>query len=74
MKHPKFPWFPPRTISQHVAEYLAKHRLKNELGSFDRVIDFYFTQDRPTYDEFHKAVEDTVDIEKAYRAAVSMFF
>ena len=47
------------------AEYLAKHRLKNELGTFSRVVDFYFTQDRPTADEFHAAVEEAIDIETA---------
>lgn len=46
-------------------EYLVKHRLKDELGSFERVVDFYFTQGRPNFHDFISAIEDTVDYETA---------
>lgn len=48
-------------------EYLVKHRLKNELGSFERVVDFYFTQGRPNFNDFIAAIEDTVDYETAQK-------
>jgi hypothetical protein len=47
------------------ADYLIRHRLKDELGSFERVVDFYFTLNRPTYNEFYQEIVDTVDWETA---------
>jgi len=46
-------------------DYLARHRMKDELGSFERVVDFYFTQGRPNFKDFLSAIEDTVDWETA---------
>jgi hypothetical protein len=46
-------------------EYLVKHRLKDELGSFERVVDFYFTQNQPNFNDFYQAIVDTVDWETA---------
>jgi hypothetical protein len=46
-------------------DYLARHRMKDELGSFERVVDFYFTQGKPSFNDFYKAIEDTVDYETA---------
>lgn len=47
------------------AWYLALHRMKSELGSIDKVIDFYFTLNRPTYQEFYSYIEKTFDFELA---------
>lgn len=47
------------------ADYLARHRMKDELGSFERVVDFYFTQGRPNFHDFISVIEDTVDFETA---------
>lgn len=47
------------------ADYLARHRLKDQLGTFERLVDFYFTQNCPEYSDFFKAVEETVDYETA---------
>jgi hypothetical protein len=47
------------------ADYLARHRMKDELGSFERVVDFYFTQGRPNFNDFYQAIVDTVDFETA---------
>lgn len=46
-------------------EYLAKHRMKDELGNFDRVVDYYFVQGCPNYNDFYKSVEETIDWETA---------
>jgi hypothetical protein len=46
-------------------DYLARHRMKDELGSFERVVDFYFTQGRPNFNDFYQAIVDTVDWETA---------
>lgn len=46
-------------------EYLAKHRLKDELGNFDRVVDYYFTHGCPNYNDFYQSVVDTIDWETA---------
>lgn len=46
-------------------DYLARHRLKDELGSFERVVDFYFTQNKPDFNTFYQAIVDTVDWETA---------
>lgn len=46
-------------------DYLARHRMKDELGSFERLVDFYFTQGQPSYNDFYTAIVDTVDYETA---------
>lgn len=47
--------------------YLAAHRMKSELGSFERVLDFYLENDRPNYQDFYKTVEQVFDFEVAER-------
>jgi hypothetical protein len=47
------------------AWYLALHRMKTELGNFDRVLDFYFTLGQPSYTEFFSHVEKNHDYELA---------
>jgi hypothetical protein len=46
-------------------DYLARHRMKDELGSFERVVDFYFTQGQPSFNDFYQSIVDTVDWETA---------
>lgn len=50
------------------AWYLALHRMKAEFGSIERVIDFYFTLNRPTYQEFYNHVSTNFDFEIAEQA------
>lgn len=45
--------------------YLKLHRLKDELGSFERVVDFYFTNNRPSYLEMYNLIAETLDFEVA---------
>ena len=45
--------------------YLALHRMKDELGSIKRVIDFYFVNGMPAYQEFYDLVCETLDFEIA---------
>jgi hypothetical protein len=45
--------------------YLKLHRLKSEMGSYERVVDFYFENDQPTYPEFYTIVCETLDYEIA---------
>lgn len=45
------------------ASYLAAHRLKSELGSFDKLIDFYFTCGSPNYADFKAKIESLTDFE-----------
>lgn len=47
------------------AEYLAKHRMKSELCSIDRVIDLWFTAGRLGYQEFFTYCENAFDFEIA---------
>ena len=47
------------------AWYLALHRMKSELGSIDKVIDFYFTINRPDYQTFYSHIEKNFDYELA---------
>jgi len=47
------------------AWYLALHRMKSELGSIDKVIDFYFTLNRPDYQTFYSHIEKNFDYELA---------
>lgn len=46
-------------------EYLAKHRLKDQLCNFSRVVDYYFVKGMPDYNEFYAAVEADLDWETA---------
>lgn len=43
--------------------YLALHRLKSELGSIERVIDLYFTYNKPTFQEFMDRIISQFDYE-----------
>jgi len=45
--------------------YLKLHRLKSELGSYDRVVDFYFENNQPNYTEFYNIVSEMLDFEIA---------
>ena len=47
------------------AEYLAKHRLKDELCNFDRVVDYFFVHGCPNYQDFYSSVEQSIDWETA---------
>lgn len=49
--------------------YLALHRMKSELGSFERIVDFYFTLNRPTYQDFYNHIEKNFDYELASQVA-----
>lgn len=54
-------------------DYLIKHRLKDELCNIERVIDFYFSHDCPSYNEFYVAVENEIDWETAEEIKGDMF-
>ena len=45
------------------AWYLALHRMKEALASFDKVVDVWFEQGRPTYQEFEKFITEQFDWE-----------
>ena len=47
------------------AWYLALHRMKSELGSYERVVDFYFTLNRPSYQEYYDFIVKNYDFELA---------
>ncbi len=47
------------------AWYLALHRMKTELGSYERVVDFYFTMNKPTYQEYYDFIVKNYDFELA---------
>jgi hypothetical protein len=47
--------------------YLSLHRLKSELGSFERVIDFFIASGCPTYQDALDTIEKTIDFEVAQR-------
>lgn len=55
------------------AWYLACHRMKSELGSYERLIDFYFEQNQPEYQEAYQYLVDNFDFEIAetYRGDLS---
>lgn len=47
-------------------DYLARHRLKSELSSFEKLVDFWFTIERPTeFNIFYSEVEKLTDYETA---------
>lgn len=45
--------------------YLKLHRLKSELGSFERVVDFYFESGELGYKDFYNLILETIDYEVA---------
>ena len=50
--------------------YCKLHRLKNEMGSFERIVDFYFANvfsihHLPTYKDFYTTIENALDYEVA---------
>jgi len=47
-------------------DYLAKHRMKDELGNFDRVVDLWIILGRPDFQKFYSEIEETFkfDFEK----------
>lgn len=47
------------------AWYLALHHMKSELASFEKVIDTFFTLDRPSYQEFYQKIAEQFDFELA---------
>lgn len=47
------------------AWYLALHRMKTELGSFERCIDLYFALDKPSYIDFYNHILVNFDYELA---------
>ncbi len=47
------------------AHYLLCHRMKSEVSSIEKVIDLWFAQGRPNYQEFYGFVADTFDHELA---------
>lgn len=47
--------------------YLKLHRLKSELGSYERVVDFYIENDCPSYNDFYNIVVNEIDYEVAER-------
>jgi hypothetical protein len=47
------------------AWYLALHHMKSELASFDKVIDVWFTMNRPDYQTFYTHVAKQFDFELA---------
>lgn len=55
------------------AWYLACHRMKSELGSYERLVDFYFEQGLPEYQAFYDYLSKNFDFEiaEAYRGDIS---
>lgn len=47
------------------AWYLALHRMKTEFGSYERVVDFYFTMNMPDYQTYYNFIVDNYDFELA---------
>ena len=47
------------------AWYLALHKMKSELGSYERIVDFYFTLGRPSYQEYYDFIVKNYDYELA---------
>lgn len=46
-------------------EYLIKHRLKEEFGSLEKILDFYISEKCPSYHDFYERVAQVVDYETA---------
>lgn len=53
--------------------YLALHRMKSELASFEHVVDLYFAMGCPTYEDFEKQIKENFDYEvgEALRGDIS---
>jgi len=47
------------------SHYLLCHRMKSEVSSLEKLIDLWFAQNKPSYQEFYKFVSDTFDYEIA---------
>lgn len=47
------------------AWYLALHKLKSELGSFEKVLDLWMTMDCMPYQEFYNYISEKIDFEVA---------
>lgn len=47
------------------SDYLIRHRLKDEFGSLEKVLDFFISQDCPDYHTFYNKVAEVVDFETA---------
>lgn len=47
------------------ADYLIKHRLKEEFGNLEKVLDFYIQQKCPRFDEFQTMISNVTDYETA---------
>ena len=47
------------------ADYLIKHRLKEEFGSLEKVLDFFISEGCPDYNDFYNKVAEVVDFETA---------
>lgn len=45
------------------AWYLALHKMKSELGSFEHLVDLYFAMGTPTYEEFAEHIKQNFDYE-----------
>lgn len=45
--------------------YLSLHRMKSELGNYEKVIDVFLKSNRPNYTDFYKLIVDTLDFEIA---------
>lgn len=45
--------------------YLKLHRLKEELGSFEKVVDFYVANNYPSFNESYNIIANTLDFEVA---------
>lgn len=45
--------------------YLAIHKLKSELGSIEKLIDFYFESECPNYSDAYNLICETIDFEIA---------
>lgn len=45
--------------------YLVKHRLKEEFGNIEKIIDFYIQEKCPDYNTFMSRIEEVVDFETA---------
>jgi hypothetical protein len=47
------------------ADYLARHRLKDSMRTFEHVLDYFFKEDCPSYNDFYSSVETNIDWETA---------
>ena len=47
--------------------YRSVHRMKSEMGSFERVVDFWFSNDMPDFQSAYRIIQETIDFEVAER-------